>query len=124
MSAEQKSEVSSITGMGFPSPRVARALLRCKEDKTKVRQAAGGFDDKSCSKINVESIFVSFDDFLCLFLQFNKVVTDSYDIFFISRYLIFCFLLGNWRNKVTVEIALRQHSWPAMRNQRRYNYNK
>ena len=36
LSAEQKSEVSSITGMGFPSPRVARALLRCKEDKTKV----------------------------------------------------------------------------------------
>lgn len=39
LSAEQKSEVSSITGMGFPSPRVARALLRCKEDKSKVRQS-------------------------------------------------------------------------------------
>ena len=38
LSAEQKSEVSSIVGMGFPSPRVARAMLRCKDDKTKVRQ--------------------------------------------------------------------------------------
>ena len=38
LSVDQKSEVSSIAGMGFPSPRVARAMLRCKDDKTKVRE--------------------------------------------------------------------------------------
>ena len=36
LSAEQKKELKSISGMGFPSPRVARALLKCEGDKTKV----------------------------------------------------------------------------------------
>ena len=43
LNAEQKSEMSSIAGMGFPSPRVARALLRCKEDKTKVKNGATSY---------------------------------------------------------------------------------
>lgn len=33
---EQKQELKSISGMGFPSPRVARALLKSEGDRTKV----------------------------------------------------------------------------------------
>ena len=36
LSAEEKREVESIAGMGFPAPRVARAVKRFNSDRTKV----------------------------------------------------------------------------------------
>lgn len=39
MSSEEKTEVKSISGMGFPLPRVARAVKRTNNDRTKVRKS-------------------------------------------------------------------------------------
>ena len=36
LTAEQRSQVQSISSMGFPSPRVARAIKRFEGDQTKV----------------------------------------------------------------------------------------
>ena len=36
LNEEQKKEMQSISGMGFPPPRVARALVKCDGNRTKV----------------------------------------------------------------------------------------
>ena len=36
LTSEQRSEVESLSGMGFPAPRVARAVLRYEGNRTKV----------------------------------------------------------------------------------------
>ena len=37
LSAKEEREVASIAGMGFPTPRVARAVKRFNSDRSKVR---------------------------------------------------------------------------------------
>lgn len=36
LSAEEKESVRNVCGMGFPAPRVARAIKRCEGDNQKV----------------------------------------------------------------------------------------
>ena len=39
LSAKEEREVASIAGMGFPAPRVARAVKRFNSDRSKVRHS-------------------------------------------------------------------------------------
>ena len=90
LSNELKSEMKSISGMGFPSPRVARTLLKCDGDRTKVLNT------------------------------YNNDIVKTLTLYLVYRYLTSSFLWECWKKKDTMEIVQRQHCWHAMRNQRRY----